>query len=244
MEYYVPRSLPEVAFMWITFIMGIALCAFVIKVYRAHLPQEKSPVMRMRTILIIVSTFLASVYFLVKIASVGGYFSPFLASSMLIDLSTVLLISSALTHFSALLSNKIYLPLVTISRNIEGWSAFKDLKYLMERVHQLCPEVALPATNPSFLSFLLNPEYHLYRAIISVMDGKTMLDDLLLEGALHEEPKLWEGDLLREAIRFKQALQSINPSKDFWMMVSEYQEASRRLHKDQRLNLSVEVNLL
>lgn len=56
-----------------------------------------------------------------------------------------------------------------------------------------------------------------------------MLDDLLSEGALHSEPPLWEGDVLQEVIRVKQALQSIRSSDDFWEIVGEYRAAGRSL---------------
>ncbi len=241
MNYFVPRSLPEALFMFVAFFYGATMCAFVDKVYLSYLPLENSPVMRTRTILIVVSTFLAFSYFLVKIASVGGYFWPILASQALINLSMILLVFSALIHLSALLSNKLYVPFVLISRNLEGWDTFKDLKYLTYRMRQLCPEVVLPLTDPSFLTFMLNPEYHLYSALITIMDGKTMIDDLLLEGAFQGEPALWEGELLQEAVQVKRILQTINQSGDFWEIVSEYRLASRRLILGPNQNLSWEA---
>ena len=244
MDYFVPRSLPEAWFMFTTFIFGVILCAFVDKIYLSYLPLERSPIMRVRTILIIVSTFFACVYFLVKIVTVGGYYWPCFGSQALINYSMVLLVLSTTLHFSALLSNQLYIPIVLISRKIEGWSTFKDLKYLTDRMQQLCPEVVLPLPSPSVLSFLLNPEYYLYNAIIAIMDGKSMLDDLLLEEAFKGEPALWEGDMLREALRVKRALQSINQSEDFWNIVKEYRQASRRLIIGQNQYLPQEVSWL
>ncbi len=239
MNYYVPRSLPEFFFLLITFTFGVLECAFVDKVYLAYLPAENSPVMRTRAILIIVSTFIACTYFLVKILTVVGYFWPPLASQTLLDLSLMLLGLAALTHFSALLSNKLYVPVILISRIIKGWKSLKDINCMVERLQQLCPEAGLQLSNPSLISYSLNPEYHLYKAIITIMDGKTILDNLLREGALQGEPTLWEGDMLLEAIRVKRALQSIELPGDFWNMVSEYRRASRGL-REQYLNLVVE----
>src|SRR5258706_974521 len=244
MDYFVPQSLPEVWFMFTTFIVGAAMCAFVDKIYLSYLPLEGSPIMRVRTILIIVSTFFACVYFLVKIVTVAGYYWPIFGSQVGINFSMVLLVLSTILHFSALLSNQLYIPLVLISRKFEGWSTFKDLRYLTDRMQQLCPEVVLPLPSPSVLSFMLNPEYHLYNAIIAIMDGKTMLDDLLLEGAFNGEPALWEGDMLREALRVKRALQSINQSEDFWNIVKEYRQVSRKLIIGQNQYLPQEVSWL
>jgi hypothetical protein len=239
-NYFVPRSLPEVYFMLATFIMGAALCGFVDKLYIAYLPQENSPVMRVRTILIIVSTFIAGLYFLVKIIVIGGYFWPVFGSPILFNFSMILLVVSAILHFSALLSNRLYIPLVLITRNIEGWNTFKDLKYMTDRIQQLCPEFILPTPEPLALDFILDPEYHLYNAVITILDGKTILDDLLFEGAFKGEPALWEGDMLREAVQVKQALQIIHHTDDFWQMVKEYRQASRKLICGQGQNFSQE----
>lgn len=228
-NYYVPRSFPEVLFMVITFSVGATLCVVVDKVYLAYLPFEKSAVMRTRTILILMSTFGACSYFLVKIAITAGFFWPLVASQALINLSSILLIFSALSHFSALVSNKLYVPFVVISRNIRAWHAFKDLRHLKKQLQRLCPEVSFSTIDPSFWAFLLSPEYYLYRTVVNIMDGKTMLDDFLLEGALSGGLALWEGDMLREAVRVNRALQSTNSTGDFWEMVDEYKRASRSL---------------
>ena len=229
MDYLIPRSLPEALFMFITFSFGAFLCFIVGRVYFAYLPSETSPIMRTRARLIILTAFIACAYFLVKIVTVGGYFWPILASPPLIGLSSMLLIGAALTYFAGLLSNKIYVHYVIASRNIRSWRTFKDLSYLSVRLIRLCPDVAQPVIKPSFLRFVLNPDYYLYCMVIAILDGKTMLDDLLAEGALHEELPLWEGDTLRDAAQVKQALQFVHPSEDFWEIVSEYRRASRQL---------------
>ena len=61
MDYLIPRSLPEVVFLFVPFLLGAALCAFVSKIYLGHLPLEKSPVMRARSLCIITGAGLASV---------------------------------------------------------------------------------------------------------------------------------------------------------------------------------------
>lgn len=88
-DYFVPRSLPEVLFMVITFELGILLSIVVSKVYLAYLPSETAPLMRIRAILIIASAFTVSGYFIVKIMIAFGYFWPVLASEGLMDLSWI-----------------------------------------------------------------------------------------------------------------------------------------------------------
>lgn len=232
-NYFVPRSLSEVLFMVITFELGILLSTVVAKVYLAYLPSETAPLMRIRAILIIASAFTVSAYFIVKIIIALGYFWPVLASQELIDLSWIFFISTILLYFCFQLGNKMYAPLVVISRNVQRWRTFQDLRYVREGLLRLFPETVIPVAEPSFWEFILNPEYHLYRAVITIMDGKTMLDDLLSEGALHSEPPLWEGDMLQEVLRVKQTLQSIRSSDDFWEIVGEYRKAGRKLARVQ-----------
>ena len=240
-SYFVPRSVPEVLFMLIMFSLGIFLSATVARVYLTYLPSETAPIMRTRSILIVAGTLVACAYFITKIIIAGGYFLPALAPQVLIDLSWVFLVTTALLHFSALLGNKIYAPVVMISRNIKRWGAFQDLSYLQARLLSLCPEVPLTTAQPSFLRFMLNPEYHLYRTVITIMDSKTLLNDLLSEGAHHGEAALWEGDTLREVVRVKRVLQLIKPSDDFWKIVDEYRHAGRRLFRSHHQALSGDI---
>lgn len=230
---FVPQSLPEVLFMVITFALGILLSATVSRVYLTYLPSETAPIMRIRSILIAATGIVVCGYFSVKIIIAGGYFWPALASQGLINSSWLFMLSTVLLYFLFLLSNKMYAPLVVISRNVQRWRTFQDLRYLREGLLRLFPEIVLPVREPSFWDFMLNPEYHLYRAVITIMDGKTMLDDLLSEGALQSEPPLWEGDMLQEVEQVKQALQSINSSGDFWEIVGEYRKAGRSLAQGQ-----------
>jgi hypothetical protein len=236
MDYLVPRSLPEAVFLFIAFFLGAVLSAFVGKVYLGYIGLEESDVMRTRSLLIVASAWVGSAYFLVKTATVTGYFWPALAFPVLIDLSTILLISTILLHFSSLLSNKIYVPVVLLSRKIASWSTFRDLQHLAARLQRLCPDVAFSPPAPTFGKLLADPEYYLYRSVVAIMDGKTMLDDLLLEGAL-QEPALWEGDLVREALQIQQALQCLDPSEDFWEMVGVYQRASQNLRRKPNIRL-------
>ncbi len=225
----VPRNLPEAIYRFMAFFYGGILCLVVARAYLAYFPLEKSAVLRLRAIMVIMCSFSTGSFFLVRIAQVAGYFWPLLGSPALNSLSIALLVLSSFMFFAAFLSNKIYARFVVIARNIRSWKTLQDLGYLKRQLMRLCPEAFLPATNPSFLSFVFNPEYYLYRVIITIMDGKTLLDDLLAEGALRGEPVLWEGDLLREVVQVKRALQSINPSGDFWEIVDEYRRVSKRL---------------
>lgn len=228
-NHHVPQSLPEAMFMLTMFACAFTLCIFMSKSNIAYLPVEKSTVMRLRVFSIILTSVIAGIYSLVKIILIGGYFWPFLVSPALINLSLALLILTALFWTASLLSNKVYIRMIVISRSFRSWNTFQDLKYMMDRLLRLCPEVALPVSKPPFWKFMLNPEYYLYRAIVLILDSKAMLADFLSESEITGNMPFWDDGLQEEAIEVNQVLQSIPPVDDFWEMVIEYQRASKEL---------------
>ena len=232
-----PQNLPEVIFKFITCGYGIMLSIIMATTYLTYLPSKKFALMRLRAIMIILCAFSTGTYLLVRIIIFADYFWPFLKSPVLVTLSYVFLICSTLLFFAALLSDKIYVRFVVLSRSIESWRAFQDLKYLVERLLVLCPVVALPTNNPPFWKFLSNPEYYLYRAVVIILDGRTMLADFLPESTTPGEPGFWEEDTLSEAVRVNQALQAVHPSGEFHEIVDAYRRVSQELFKNQNYAL-------
>jgi hypothetical protein len=233
---YTPQSLPEVVFKFIALSFGSLLCVVVFREYLAYYPSEKSAVIRLRALMIILCAFSTLAYSLAKIAQIGGYFWPRLASSTVNNLSLVFLVLASLLYFVAFLNNKLYVRFMVISRNIQSWNCFRYLKYLTGRLLRLCPVVTLSHSYPPFWSFMLNPEYYLYNAIVIILDGKSMLADFLAIKPEPGQPALWDDDLLQEAIQVNQVLQTVNPSDDFWEIVGAYSHAGKQLLQNQRSN--------
>jgi hypothetical protein len=238
---YAPQGLPEAVFKFIALSFGGLLCFVVCREYMAYYPSEKSAVIRLRALMIILCAFSALAYSLAKIAQIGGYFWPWLASPTVNHLSLTFLVLTSLLYFVSFLNNKLYVRFMVISRNIQSWNSFQKLKYLIERILRLCPVVALTPNNPPFWSFMLNPEYYLYNAIVVILDGKSMLADLLSVKTEPGQPALWEDHLLQEAIQVNQALQAVNPSDDFWEIVGAYNRASQDLLQHQTKNFALET---
>jgi hypothetical protein len=237
---YAPQNFPEALFKFIAFSFGSLLCGVVCRAYLAHFPLEKSAVIRLKVLTSILCSFCACAYFLVKIAQIGGYFWPWLASSTINRLSLVFLVLSSILYFVAFLNNKLYVQFMVISRNIQSWNSFRHLKYLIERILRLCPVVTLSPNSPPFWGFLQNPEYYLYNAIVIILDGKSMLADFLLVGTIPGQPAFWEDDMLQEAIKVNQVLQAVNQSEDFWEIVGAYSRASQSLL--QNSNFALDIN--
>jgi hypothetical protein len=231
--FFTPRNPAEVTFKLITCSFGIVLSFIIAITHMVYLPSKNFSLMRFRGIVFIATAFSTALYLVVRSLIFASYFWAFLISPILVTLSYVFLVCSLLLSFLAFLSSKIYARFVIVSRSFESWHAFQDLKYLVEQLLLLCPVVALPTNNPPVWKFLSNPEYYLYRAIVIILDGRTMLADFLSESIITGEPPLWEDDMLREAVRVNQALQSITPSDEFLEIVDAYRRVSRDLFKNQ-----------
>ncbi len=230
-----PESLPIIIFKFLSYPFGIMLCGLTIITYLVYLPSEKFSLLRLRAIMIILANCIGGMFITSRMVIFAGYFWPFLLSDWFLALSNILFIGSVGLFFGAFLSDRIYVWFVFIPRRIESWQTFHDLKYLLDRLIVLCPVIGLPPENPSFLRFLLKPEYYLYRAVIIILDSKALLADFFSDSVEPETPQIvWEARLLPEAIRIHQALQTANPSNDFADIVETYRRVSRNLFASQK----------
>jgi hypothetical protein len=116
----------------------------------------------------------------------------------------------------------------------EYWRAFHGLQHLAERMLRLFPPVGLLPTHPGFWQFWLDPEFHLYRSVLIIMDGSAMLEGFLAEfGSDLPGPEDWEiaeGDnLVGEALEIQRALQAVPLPDDFYEVVEAYRRVSLEL---------------
>lgn len=223
-----PQNLPAAIYKLLSYPFGIFLCAIVVKSVLAHLPVKEFTLMRLRAITIVWCTSMAGAYIFVRMLIYVGFFWPALLSPWLFMLSQILLFCSIILFFITLLSNKIYTRFVFFSKSVEDWNAFCDLRYLAKRMLLFCPAACSPPNNPVFWVFLFNPEYYLYRAVISILDSK-----VALAGLLTKKSAQWSSELLEEAIQINQALKTANPSNDFTDIVETYRHISKDLYANQ-----------
>jgi hypothetical protein len=126
-----------------------------------------------------------------------------------------------------------------LSSRLEYWRAFQDLQYLVGRMLRLFPPVSLSPTSPGFWRFLLDPEFHLYRAVIIIMDGSAMLEGFLAEfDGAPPEPEDWEIEesdyVVGEAREIQRALQPVPLPNDFYEVVEAYRRVSLDLSAQRR----------
>ena len=75
--------------------------------------------------------------------------------------------------------SKMYARALAYLRGIRYWTAFQDLVYLVDQLEHLCPPVGMEMSRPDFWQFVRNSDYHLYRAMVHILDGKTLIADFL-----------------------------------------------------------------
>jgi len=226
-----PQGLPIVIFKFLSYPFGMMLCGLMLTTYLAHLPSEKLPLMRLRAMMLILANLIGGAFIFSRLLIFSAYFWPFLLSEPLLILSNVLLIFAVFLFAGAFLSDRLYAQFVIISKSIEHWHIFQDLKYLVDRLIVLCPTIGLPPEKPGFFRFLLKPDYYLYRTIIIILDSKALLSDFFSDAIEPNAPEiLWENkDLRHEAMRIHQTLQAAKPSNDFADIVETYRRVSREL---------------
>jgi len=228
-DHHVPRNLADAFFMFGTFSFSLAMCWIMVRQNARYLRQENVVFMRVRVITVIMTALTAEVYFLVKLLLVAGYFWKPLSSDAIVAISKILLISSALMWAIAFVNNKVYLRFVGLLKGLSNWFALRDLEYLLAQLNRLCPPVALIEEKPSPQEILHNSEYHLYRATIRILDGKTLLADFLNDGDSRSRPEWWDSGLLSEAKHIHRILRSENTTSDFWEIVRGLRRASKEL---------------
>lgn len=226
-SFFAPQSLPEAMLIVTVSSFAILMSVILMITQLVYFPSKKFTILRIRTALMILSVAVSIIFLLTRAVIFAAYIWQFPVFPITVLLSYVSLICTTLLFFAALLSDKLYARFLIISGCIESWRAFRDIKYLLDRLIVLCPIIGLPPETPGFWRFLLKPEYYLYRAIIIILDSKALLTDFFSETMEPETPQiLWEEDLRQEAERIHQALQAANPSNDFTDIVETYRRVS------------------
>jgi hypothetical protein len=240
-NHHKPENFPEVLFMFPLLAFALSQCSIIARECHRQIRQEQVPITRFRLRTIFIATFTGVIYFSVKIALVFGYFWPPLGSEEIITLSNVLLVFGGLFWAVAYLNRKIYLNIFRPIRGMLSWSTFRDLAIILNSINRMCPSIAILDINPNPWTFARNPDYHLYRALIRILDGKTLLSDYLTSGVSTDRPKWWDENLNLEAEQVNRLLGTVEIEEDFWEMVQAYAQVGRRYDQSQQLAMTEAV---
>ena len=229
-EQPIPETAAEMYLKLGLFTYATILCAIMAVACYRYLNQESVAVTKYRIVTIILTAMGGGAFFFTKTVLALSYLWHPFGAKWVYTLSMLLMVGTAILWVSAFLHNNVYARVLTILRGIRYWPTYQDLAALVENLERLCPPVGMSMSKPNFWHFVRNSDYHLYRAIVHILDGKTLiadfLDDTIPLDRLHAR---WDNDGYLEAMRLDSVLRGINSSDDYPELISAYRLASRKL---------------
>ena len=229
-EQAIPASAAEMVFKLVMFTFATVLCiVMAIACYR-YLNQEKVIVTKYRIVTIILTAVGGGAFFFTKTISALGYLWYPLSVEWIHTLSMLLMVGTAMFWGGSFLHSNVYAWVLAISRGVRYWPTYQDLVVLVEGLERLCPPVGMSFSKPGFWKFIRNSDYHLYRAIVHILDGKTLIADFLADTIPVDRLRArWDNNGHLDAMRLNAILQGIKSNEDYLEMISEYRLASRKL---------------
>ena len=233
-ERNLPSTFAEMLFMETMYIYGTPVCVLAVYVYVRQIRIEKVVSTRIRTIAMLAVVSLALLSFVAKILiTYLGFYKTNFYLNTLIRIYTLALLSGGLIWMSVFLPNKLYMFLAKPWEFINDWLIYLDLERLATRINSFCP--GIKDSHASLLDFIQNPDYHLYRVVIYILDCKVMLSDLLSRENARSPAAAWDTNKRQRAEQLNQVLQTVQIEDDFWEMVRAYRNTANRINQ---LNLA------
>jgi hypothetical protein len=247
----VPRSASDLVFMQTLYVYALATCLVFTLIFGRLVRDERTVPTRLRIATTVIAGSTASAFFLVKIVFAGlGYIHPsWPALPLLEHLYTVLMGLSGLVWALGFLPHRAYLTLARPFLFIDKVLALWDLREVQGRIDRLCPPLA-PHTTPKGVlqrawATWRNLDYHLYRTLIHILDGKQTLtaslrtvDDeksqaasyLRLRVGLRDTSVLRNSDSTLEEGRWLQSiLREVADGVEYLELVMAYRKVGRHL---------------
>jgi hypothetical protein len=229
-EQPVPATAAEMAFKLVLFTFATVFCAIMAIACYRYLSQEKVMVTKYRIITIILTASGGGAFFFTKTILTLGYLWQPLGARWIYILSMLLMVGTAILWGGSFLHSNVYARILAISRGVRYWLTYQDLAALVENLERLCPSVGMSMSKPNFWEFVRNSDYHLYRVIVHILDGKTLIADFLNDTVPIDRLRArWDENGYLEALRLNAILQGIKPNDDFLEIISAYRIASRKL---------------
>ncbi len=226
----IPATAAEMIFKLVMFTYATIFCTIMAVACFRYLNQEKAVVTKYRIVTIILTATGGGAFFFSKAVLALGYLWHPLGTEWLHTLSKLLMYGTAVLWFGSFLHNNVYARVLAFSRGIRSWPRYKDLAYLVAKLELLCPPVGMSTSKPGFWQFVRNSDYHLYRAIVHILDGKTLIADFLDDTIPIDRLRArWDNNGYLEAVRLNRVLQEIKSNDDYLDMISAYRLASREL---------------
>jgi hypothetical protein len=239
-----PTTGAEIMFMLVLYLYGGLACLAIAHTFFKL--QENDAVLhsRLRWLVIVITSVCASLFFFGRIPYIMIVFiQPALISHPVVAAIQYL---NDITFFTCLgwvlffLPTQVFLALAIPIETADKLLALRDLNAVQKRVAALCAPVAPVILNRSWREWLRNLDFHLYRAIITVLDGKKVLADYFAditgEADASEEYSLalasrqptWNNT---QAWHLYQALRTVPDDTSYEQMVTAYRQIGRLYRK-------------
>lgn len=175
----IPRGLFDLAFMETLYIFAGVLCLMPALSFIRFIQSEEILPTRIRTGMTLLAVTLVFILLVVKVVVVlTGFLDP--ASPLvpfLATLSKALLGAAGLIWGLTFASQRFYLALARPFTFLQNVLTLRDLRRLQARLNRLCPPVAPDPAG--WWGRLRNLDFHIYRTVIGILDGRKTLADYL-----------------------------------------------------------------
>lgn len=229
-EQPIPASASEMIFKLVMFTHAIILCTIIAMACVHYVNQEKVAVTKYRIATISLTAIFGGAFFFTKSILALGYLWYPLGAEWIHSLSKLLMVATAMLWGGSFIHSNMYARALAYLRGIRYWPAFRDLVHLVNRLEHLCPPVGMEMSKPNFWEFLRNSDYHLYRAMVHILDGKTLIADFLDDTIPVDKLRArWDQVSYLEATRVNAILREIEADEEYPEMISAYRLASRKL---------------
>jgi hypothetical protein len=226
----VPATAAEMIFKLVLFTYATVFCTIMAVACYRYLNQEKVIVTKYRIVTIILTATGGGTFFFSKTILALGYLWRPLGTEWLHTVSKLLMYGTAMLWFGSFLHNNVYARFLAFLRGIRSWSTYQDLVYLVEKLERLCPPVGMSMDKPGFWQFARNSDYHLYRAIVYILDSKTLIADFLADTIPIDRLRArWDNNGYQEAMRLNAVLQGIKSNADYLEMIAAYRLVGKKL---------------
>jgi len=229
-EQPIPGSAAEMVFKLVMFTHAIVLCTLIAVACYHYINHEKVVVTRYRIVTISFTAICGGAFFFTKSILALGYLWHPLGAERIHSLSKLLMVGTAMLWGGSFIHSKMYARALAYFRGIRYWPAIQDLVYLVDQLEHLCPPVGMEMSRPNFWQFVRNSDYHLYRAMVHILDGKTLISDFLDDTIpLNKLRARWDQNGYLEATRLNAVLREIEADEDYLEMISAYRSAGKKL---------------
>jgi hypothetical protein len=235
-DHTIPETWVEVLFMQTMYVYMAILCAIPFTTFVRLYRHEEVVSTRLRWFVGVAASVAATTVLLLKIIlTLLAFQNPATAAlNILQPLITIGFVSAGLLCVLAFLPNRAYRVITCPYEFLDKTMALHDLRALQKRLNALCPPVI--DDRPNFLASTKNPDFHLYRVLIAILDAKKMLagcvalaPDTAVLSQQGRMPLEWNEMQWQQAQFLYRELEKVDDTQDYPHLVKAYQQVGRSI---------------